>query len=133
MIYFNCLRCFIILLFAQVLITVTVQGQQHYFRHYQVENGLSNNTVFCSMQDQNGFMWFGTKDGLNRFDGYRFKAFNIHNEDESSLTRDVISALAIDKKGVLWVGSEKGLYWFDAQYERLVPFIDTLHYIYDIC
>ena len=132
MIYFNCLRCFIILLFAQLLITVTVQGQQYYFRHYQVENGLSNNTVFCSMQDNNGFMWFGTKDGLNRFDGYRFKTFNIRNKDESSLTRDLISALAIDKAGVLWVGSDKGLFRFDEQHERLVPFIDTLPFIWDI-
>ena len=78
-------------------------------------------------------MWFGTKDGLNRFDGYRFKTFNISNKDESSLTRDLISALAIDKFGVLWVGSDKGLYHFDAQYEKLVPFIDTLPSINDIC
>lgn len=84
------------------------------------------------MQDKNGFMWFGTKDGLNRFDGYRFRTFNINNKDESSLTRDLISSLAIDEKGVLWVASQKGLYWFDAQQERLVPFIDTLQNINDV-
>src|SRR5688500_9205182 len=77
-------------------------------------------------------MWFGTKDGLNRFDGYRFKTFNINNKDESSLSRDLISALLVDKKGVLWVGSDKGLYQFDAQHEQLVPFIDTLTSISDI-
>lgn len=126
------MKYFISFLFAQILITVTMQSQQYYFRHYQVESGLSNNTVFCSVQDKNGFMWFGTKDGLNRFDGYRFKTFNINNKDESSLTRDLISALVLDKKGVLWVGSDKGLYQFDAQYERLVPFIDTLSFIWDI-
>jgi signal transduction histidine kinase/ligand-binding sensor domain-containing protein len=84
------------------------------------------------MQDKNGFMWFGTKDGLNRFDGYRFKTFNINNKDESSLSRDLISALLVDKKGVLWVGSDKGLYQFDAQHEQLIPFIDTLTSISDI-
>lgn len=77
-------------------------------------------------------MWFGTKDGLNRFDGYRFKTFNIANADKSSLSRDLISALANDSKGVLWVGSQKGLYQYDAQNERLVPFIDSLKDINDI-
>ena len=122
----------LIILIIQVVVTVTVRAQQYYFRHYQVENGLSNNTVFCSIQDKKGFMWFGTKDGLNRFDGYRFKTFNISNKDESSLTRDLISALAIDQRGVLWVGSDKGLFMFDERSERLVPFIDTLSFIWDI-
>jgi hypothetical protein len=44
-------------------------AQPHYFRHYQVEDGLSNNTVYCTLQDKNGFLWMGTKEGLNRFDG----------------------------------------------------------------
>lgn len=77
-------------------------------------------------------MWFGTKDGLNRFDGYRFKTFNINNKDEGSLTRDLISALALDKRGQLWVGSDKGLFRFEPQSERLVPFIDSLISINDI-
>lgn len=115
-----------------LLCVATAQAQPYYFRHYQVENGLSNNTVFCSTQDKNGFMWFGTKDGLNRFDGYRFKVFNINTDDEKSLTSDLISSLATDGQGTLWVGSRKGLYRFDAEKERLVPFIDTLHDINDL-
>lgn len=122
----------LLLLFLSLLV-FNASTQPYYFRHYEVENGLSNNTVFCSIQDKNGFMWFGTKDGLNRFDGYRFKTFNIANADESSLSRDLISALANDSKGTLWVGSQKGLYQFDAQNERLVPFIDSLKDINDIC
>ncbi len=77
-------------------------------------------------------MWFGTKDGLNRFDGYRFKTFNINSKNESSLTRDLIYSLFPGKDGKLWVGSQKGLYQFDGQKERLVPFIDTLADIYGI-
>ena len=110
-----------------------LQAQPYYFRHYQVENGLSNNTVYCSIQDKSGFVWFGTKDGLNRFDGYRFKVFNTSNGDESGLTKDEISSLALDRAGTLWVGSQKGLHYFDALNERLVPFIDTLHNISDLC
>ena len=111
-----------------VLIFGTASAQPYYFRHYQVENGLSNSTVFCSLQDGNGFMWFGTKDGLNRFDGYRFKVFNIGPGEGSSLTRDEIASLALDRQGALWVGSQKGIYRYDALKERLLPFIDTLSY-----
>ncbi len=111
---------------------VSANAQPYYFTHYQVENGLSNNSVYCSLQDKNGFLWFGTKDGLNRFDGYRFKLFNIVSNNESSLSNDLITSLALDDKGTLWVGAEKGLYQFDALTERLIPFIDTLYYISDI-
>ncbi|MEO5681638.1 MAG: two-component regulator propeller domain-containing protein [Chitinophagaceae bacterium] len=106
-------------------------AQPYYFRHYQVENGLSNNTVNCSAQDKNGFLWFGTKEGLNRFDGYRFKLFNTA-ADERSLYPDNIFALFSDDSGRLWVGSQKGLYWFDAVKERLVRFIDSIPEAYDI-
>jgi ligand-binding sensor domain-containing protein/signal transduction histidine kinase len=107
-------------------------AQPYYFRHYQVENGLSNNSVFCSVQDHNGFLWFGTKDGLNRFDGYRFKVFNVNSDDERSLTNDFISCLAIDKRNRLWIGSSKGLYRFDEVTERLIPVIDSLKDINDV-
>ena len=128
----DAVKYFFAAILIQLLFSVTAASQQYYFRHYQVESGLSNNTVFCSAQDKNGFMWFGTKDGLNRFDGYRFKTFNIRNKDQSSLSRDLISVLLVDQNGVLWVGSDKGLYFFDSQLEQLVPFIDTLSPISDI-
>ena len=106
-------------------------AQPYYFRHYQVENGLSNNTVNCCIQDKNGFLWFGTKEGLNRFDGYRFKLFNTA-ENERSLYPDNIFALYADNDGVLWVGCQKGLYWFDAVKERMVRFLDSIPEAYDI-
>ena len=99
-------------------------AQSYFFRHYQVENGLSNNTVYCSLQDKNGFLWFGTKDGLNRFDGYHFKLYNI-KEDGRSKTPDFISCLVTDKNNVLWVGSQNGLFTFDMLQEKLVRFIDS--------
>ena len=115
-----------ILQVASILLfcALSTTAQSYFFRHYQVENGLSNNTVYSSIQDKNGFLWFGTKDGLNRFDGYHFKLFNI-NDDGSTLAPDFISCLLIDKKNVLWAGSQKGLFTFDTQKERLVRFIDS--------
>jgi len=116
-----------ILCFAQY----KAPAQSYYFRHYQVENGLSNNTVFCSIQDKNGFLWFGTKEGLNRFDGYRFKLFKL-DDDIQKLNHDFIYCLCNDQQGNLWVGTQNGLYRFDAIHEKLVHFLDSLREINNI-
>jgi ligand-binding sensor domain-containing protein/signal transduction histidine kinase len=88
------------------------------FRSYQVEKGLSNNTVTCSFQDKRGFMWFGTKDGLNRFDGRGFKVFRQINGDSNSLGNNSITQLLQDKQGILWVGTERGLYRYNEEKEN---------------
>jgi len=100
-----------------ILVAVFVYSQPYYFRHYQVENGLSNNAVICSVQDKKGFLWFGTKDGLNRFDGYSFKVFRANPDHPGSIGGNFINSLYEDKNGVLWVGTEKGLYKYDATTE----------------
>ncbi|UCJ08937.1 histidine kinase [Chitinophaga pendula] len=116
----------IFLLLLLLLCTYLLQAQPYYFRHYQVENGLSNNTINCSAQDKKGFLWLGTKEGLNRFDGYRFKLFTLEDTATHALTRDLIYCLFVDPKGTLWVGSQKGLYRYDEGKERLVKFIEGL-------
>jgi len=103
-----------IILAILLLTTHALSGQSYYFRHYQVENGLSNNAVICSLQDQRGFLWFGTKDGLDRFDGYSFKTFRHDADDSASIGSNFIHCLYEDPNGILWVGSEKGLYRYDA-------------------
>ena len=90
-----------------------VLAQSYNFRHYQVESGLSYNSVICSLQDKNGFMWFGTKNGLNRFDGYRFKIYRNDPEQPGSLGHNFIHSLLEDEKGQLWIGTLKGLYLYD--------------------
>lgn len=102
----------------------SVKAQSYFFKHYQVENGLSNNAIYCSTQDKNGFMWFGSRDGLNRFDGYHFKTYKAA-DTEKSLIPDLIYCITPDRNGKLWVGSPKGLYYFDSQKESLVSLIDT--------
>lgn len=92
-------------------------GQGYYFRHYQVENGLSNNTVFCSLQDSKGFMWFGTKDGVNRFDGINFKVFRPDPADPHSLGNNFVYCIQEDARGVLWIGTREGLYRYNAPTE----------------
>jgi len=107
-----------------LICSTTSRAQSYFFRNYTVESGLSNNTVYCSIQDSSGFLWFGTKDGVNRFDGYHFKVFNM-NDDGHTLETNLIGCLMVDKKNRLWVGCQKGLYTFDRQKERMVRFLET--------
>ncbi|WP_407429494.1 two-component regulator propeller domain-containing protein [Arcticibacter sp.] len=90
---------------------------QYYFKHFKVENGLSNNIVFCSLQDKKGFMWFGTRDGLNRFDGYSFKVFRHNPKKKKSLGSNYISSIYEDAYGTLWIGTTKGLYRYNEKTE----------------
>jgi ligand-binding sensor domain-containing protein/signal transduction histidine kinase/DNA-binding response OmpR family regulator len=90
-----------------------VNGQSYYFSHYQVENGLSNNSVECSLQDDDGFLWFGTINGLNRFDGYTFKTFHNDPEDSTSIGSNFIRCLYNDNHNTIWVGTNKGIYTYN--------------------
>lgn len=91
-------------------------GQSFYFKHYQVEDGLTNNTVFSIFQDDKEFIWFGTKEGLNRFDGVTFKAFNM-TQGSARDVKEFVYCIREGINGTLWVGTRKGLYEFDKQKE----------------
>lgn len=114
----HCLPILIFCLWANRL-----PAQSHYFRHYQVENGLSHNTVFCAIQDKEGFVWFGTKDGLNRFDGNSFKVFRNNPADSTSLGNNFVYSIYVDKQQRLWIGTARGLYEYIKEEEsfRAVP------------
>lgn len=109
------------LLYACVSIG-SAHGQPYYFTHYQVENGLSNNAVLCSAQDAMGFMWFGTKDGLNRFDGYSFKVFHSDPDNPNGLGSNLVRSLFVDETGYIWVGTDQGIYLFDPKSETFSLF-----------
>lgn len=95
-------------------------AQPYYFRHYQVEQGLSNNTVYCSLQDKQGFLWFGTRDGLNRFDGYTFRVFGHNPKNPRSICSNMVHALRLDNNGNLWVGTDEGIDKFDSKTESFI-------------
>lgn len=89
------------------------------FRHYTNKQGLSHNTVYCSLQDQKGFMWFGTDDGLNRFDGYTFEVYR-HNAwlpECEGLPGDRIISLSEDSAGRVWICTNGGTCYYDYQTE----------------
>jgi len=82
----------------------------------QVEDGLSHNSVICMLQDSKGFMWFGTKDGLNRYDGYNFKTFQHIPGDAKSIGSNFIRCL-YEFNDYLWVGTDTGLFKYDEKTE----------------
>ncbi len=79
--------------------------QRIMFSHLTQEDGLSQNTVLCIIQDARGFMWFGTQEGLNRYDGYGFTVFRNDPRVQASLSGSFVTFLAVDSSGVLWVGT----------------------------
>src|SRR5690606_35627008 len=69
-----------------------------------------------------GFMWFGTKDGLNRFDGNSFKVFHSDPDSPNGLGSNFIRALFVDKSGIVWAGTDRGIFLFDPVTEQFTPF-----------
>lgn len=118
-------RKFFLIVTSLIVFVNNVCAQSYSFRQYQVENGLSNNATICCLQDKKGFLWFGTKDGLNRFDGYSFKIFHNNPDDSNSIGNNFIHSLYEDRTGVLWIGTEKGLYKYNATTESFILLKNT--------
>jgi ligand-binding sensor domain-containing protein/serine phosphatase RsbU (regulator of sigma subunit) len=78
------------------------------FEHLTVKEGLSQSSVTCILQDRKGFMWFGTQDGLNRYDGYTFKIFKNNPSDSTSLSDNFIFSIIEDQTGILYVETQSG-------------------------
>ncbi len=81
------------------------QGSDLIFHRISIEDGLSQSLVNCAIQDNRGLMWFGTQDGLNKYDGYRFTIYNLDLADSTSLSDKHIRSLYEDKSGTLWIGT----------------------------
>jgi len=91
------------------------------FARVTTEQGLSQGTVQAMVQDYQGFLWFGTEEGLSRFDGYSFLVYKTDPKTPGSLPDNMISALYEDRKRQLWVGTEHGLCRYVREENRFVP------------
>lgn len=108
------LKIFIYLFICFILNLKLANGQSNSFsvKYIGVENGLSNNIVNSLYLDHFGFMWMGTYDGLNRYDGYNFKIFRNNWGVENSLINNHITALNGDNKNRVWIGTQKGVSYY---------------------
>ncbi|UYQ95884.1 ATP-binding protein [Chitinophaga horti] len=110
---------------------MTARAQAYNFRHYAVGAGLSNNTIQDIVQDSLGFMWFGTRDGVNRFDGNQFKVYRFADHPTSSSGNNSIHALHLDKSGNLLAATEKELYKYDPQQDVFRFVLTSQYYSFD--
>ncbi|MBK8847007.1 MAG: hypothetical protein IPO27_10845 [Bacteroidetes bacterium] len=94
-----------LLLFMLVSNASSSQQKNITLRRITSQQGLSDNQVTCTIRDKQGFMWIGTKDGLNRYDGQDFYVFKHNEKDINSLCGNIISCLEIDNDSLLWIGS----------------------------
>jgi len=98
---------------------VCVFGQNISFKQITTDNGLSNNKIHDIIQDNTGFIWLATDDGLNRFDGYNFKVFCNKTNDKSSLSNNSVWALYEDQSGFIWIGTKsRELNWYDPNTDK---------------
>lgn len=92
---------------------IQAQESNLHFINFSSKDGLPSSTVNAILKDRWGYMWFGTDDGLSRYDGSRFIAYNHNGADTSTLSSNNIMALYEDAQGNLWVGTDKGLSLYD--------------------
>jgi len=92
------------------------------FDRISIEQGLSENVVLSLAQDGKGFIWVGTQDGLNRYDGNRVKVFKNNPDDPQSLSNSYVSVIFTDQDGLIWVGTAKGLNRFDSKNEKFIRY-----------
>jgi len=106
-----CHTLIVVAIMIGAMLSPTVQAQQPFvpFRHYSSSHGLSHDKVVSIIEDRQGFMWFGTVEGLNRFDGYTFTSFYHKNGDTTSLCDNAAIAMLEDRHGDLWIGTTGGM------------------------
>ena len=92
------------------------------FTHITIEQGLSDQRVQAIVQDRAGFIWFGTNNGLNRYDGYNVVAYRHDPTDPHSLSGNFVEDLYEDRSGTLWVATRSGLNAFDRRTERFTRY-----------
>jgi ligand-binding sensor domain-containing protein/two-component sensor histidine kinase len=102
------LKILVLILFILVNCRIVPQSSSPEIRHLSMEQGLSQSNVNCILQDSKGFLWIGTKDGLNRYDGYNFRVYQNSPSDSNSLSDNYITALAEDSSGNIWAGTLGG-------------------------
>jgi two-component system sensor histidine kinase ChiS len=114
-----------IFLFLVCCSTAFSQQKSRIFEQYDQEDGLSSNWVRDIAQDKQGYMWFATSDGLNRFDGYDFKVYQNKEGDPKSLLVNYVRCVFVDNENILWIGYNDGLSRYDAKKDAFAHFTNN--------
>src|SRR5690606_29801265 len=115
-------RCFLLFVLLQFFVVQRLRAMEYPpLAYLGIENGLSNNSVTCIYQDHKGFLWFGTYDGLNRYDGYEFKVFRNKLGDTTSLPHNFIYTIHEDHDNNLWIGTGQGASIYNNLTSKFLP------------
>ncbi|WP_181308565.1 two-component regulator propeller domain-containing protein [Rufibacter sp. XAAS-G3-1] len=98
------------------------QQDKFSFRHFSISDGLSQSSVISVAQDQNGLMWFGTRDGLNKYDGHTFTQYKHNKQNTTTISNNDITKVVADSKGDLWIGTFHGLNRYDYRQDKFIRF-----------
>lgn len=110
------------LFFIAFFLTINSVFSQYTFINYSSRNGLSSNTINSIIKDKYGFMWFGTEDGLNKFDGQTFKNYRHKDSDSTSLQGGPIVDIIVSTKGKMWVATTSVLSMYDPNSDAFVNY-----------
>jgi signal transduction histidine kinase/streptogramin lyase len=119
MIHLRVLLCFI---FQICCFFAYPQNQPIHFDHLGTGDGLSHSNVLSITQDSRGFMWFGTWEGLNKYDGYNIKVYKNNPQDKNSIPDNFISGFAKSKNGGLWIGTGNGVCRYNSSTEQFTRY-----------
>lgn len=119
------LFCFILVIPKSISFS---QNNQISFSHLNVKDGLSQSWIRAICQDRRGFMWFGTGDGLNRYDGYEFKIYKNSPGRKNSISNNNIKKIFEDKNGNIWFGTQQGVNLYNWELDNIQPVSSTLRY-----
>jgi ligand-binding sensor domain-containing protein/signal transduction histidine kinase len=120
-----------ILIFSIILLA-NGYSQQYIFTNYSINNGLSQSVVNCLFQDSKGYIWIGTQNGLNRFNGETFDVYIYNPADSSSISNNWIYAIAEDSDGNLWIGTKGGLNKYLVGENKFKRIVYQTSFTYDI-
>lgn len=95
---------------------------QFHFRHYNIENGVSSNNISTLFQDQKGYIWIGTENGLNRFDGNQFTLYQKNNPLYSNFHANSINTICETTDKELWLGTDNGVFIYNQVKDTFTPF-----------
>lgn len=109
---------FYMILAAGIFFVSLVPGQQLKFKQYTEENGLSSNQVNCLLEDDVGFLWFGTQDGLNKFDGIQFRIYRNDPSNAASIPNSCVRTVIQFSNNLFVIGSTDGISFFNPITER---------------
>ena len=114
---------FFFLIHFSLLICLFTKEHEIRFNRLSVSDGLSQNSAYCILQDKKGFIWFGTQDGLDRYDGYKITIYKNSHDDPDTISNNYITSMCEDQSGSLWIGTQNGgLNRFDYASKRFIHY-----------